>query len=116
MSDVIAVDDTTFTAAVEGNETGLVLVDFWAPWCGPCRVMSPVVDAVAAEYAGRLRVVKVDVDQSPRTAERFRIRSIPTIMLFKNGEPIGGFSGLAKKAMIDALLKPEVTPVNADVA
>lgn len=77
--------------------------------------MSPVVDAVAAEYAGRLRVVKVDVDQSPRTAERFRIRSIPTIMLFRNGESVGGFSGVATKAMIDVWLKPEVTPLNADV-
>jgi thioredoxin len=116
MPNVIAVDDTTFTAAVEASDAGLVLVDFWAPWCGPCHFMSPVIDAVAAEYAGRLRVVKVDVDQSPRTADRFRIRSIPTIMLFRNGESVGGFSGVAKKAMIDMLLKPEVTPLNAEVA
>ena len=116
MPNVIAVDDTTFTAAVEANDPGLVLVDFWAPWCAPCRVMNPVIDAIAAEYAGRLRVVKVDVDQSPRTADRFRIRSIPTIMLFRNGESVGGFSGVAKKATIDVLLKRGVTPLDADVA
>lgn len=116
MSNVIAVDDTTFTAAVEGNDAGLVLVDFWAPWCAPCRFMSPVINAVAAEYAGRLRVVKVDVDQSPRTADRFGIRSIPTITLFKNGEPVGGFSGFATKATIDVLLRSEVPPLHADVS
>lgn len=116
MSNVIAVDDTTFAAVVEGHDAGLVLVDFWAPWCAPCRFMSPVIDAVAAEYAEQLRVVKVDVDQSPRTADRFGIRSIPTITLFKNGEPVGGFSGVAAKATIDVLLRSEVLALHADVA
>ncbi|MCR4341217.1 MAG: thioredoxin [Gemmatimonadaceae bacterium] len=116
MSNVIAVDDTTFTAAVEGSDAGLVLVDFWAPWCVPCRLMGPVVDAVAAKYAGRLRVVKVDVDRSPLTAYRFGIRSIPTITLFKNGEPVGGFSGFATKATIDVLLRSEIPPLHAGVS
>lgn len=104
MSRIIEADDTTFTAEVEGDEAGLVLVDFWAPWCGPCRFMSPIIERVAAEYTGRLRVVKVDVDRSPQTADRFGIRSIPTLALFQNGSPIGGFSGAGTKATVDLFL------------
>ncbi|MEN6401811.1 MAG: thioredoxin [Armatimonadia bacterium] len=64
------------------------LVDFWAPWCGPCRMMSPVVDAVAAKYAGRLKVGKVNVDEDADLAGRFGIRSIPTLMIFKGGQQV----------------------------
>ncbi|MEN6302736.1 MAG: thioredoxin [Armatimonadia bacterium] len=64
------------------------LVDFWAPWCGPCRMMSPVVDAVAAKYAGRLKVGKVNVDEAADLAGRFGIRSIPTLMIFKGGQQV----------------------------
>lgn len=104
MSYALAADDATFADVIEAPGAGVALVDFWAAWCGPCRFLSPVIDSLAAEYAGRVRVVKLDVDLNPRTAKRFDIRSIPTVKLFKNGEVVAGFSGLASKATIAALL------------
>jgi thioredoxin 1 len=67
---------------------GLVLVDFWATWCPPCRRLAPTVEAVAADYAGRLTVAKVDVDESPELAQRYGIQSIPTLILFRDGKPV----------------------------
>ena len=104
MPNVIEVDDTTFETQVEAKDAGLVLVDFWAPWCGPCRLMAPIMEKLAAEHAGRLRVVKVDVDRSPLTADRFGIRSIPTTALFLDGAPLVGFAGAATKAAVDSFL------------
>jgi thioredoxin 1 len=79
-----------------------VLVDFWATWCGPCRMMSPTVDSVADEYAGRAKVGKLNVDDNPEIAGRYGIRSIPTLLLFKNGEIQEQLVGLVGK---DALTK-----------
>ena len=78
-------DDTTFDAVVT-QSTVPVLVDLWAPWCGPCRMVSPVVERMAAKYPGRLKVTKVNVDGSPRTAARFQAMSIPTLLLVKDGQ------------------------------
>lgn len=91
---------------------GLVLVDFWATWCPPCRRLAPTVDALAAEYEGRLSVAKVDVDESPELAERFGIQSIPTLMLFRDGQPVDQRLGALPlgelKGFVDARL-PETT-------
>jgi thioredoxin 1 len=76
---------------------GTVLVDFWASWCGPCLRMGPTIDAVAQEYAGKLTVGKMNVDENPRTPERFQIRSIPTLLLFKSGQLVESIVGLVPK-------------------
>lgn len=81
----------TFQAALSGDTP--VLVDFWATWCGPCRMMAPVVDKVAQEYAGRLRVGKVNVDESPELAEKFMVMNIPTLVLIKGGEQVDRIIG-----------------------
>ena len=80
-----------------------VLVDFWATWCGPCRMMAPIVEEIAAEYDGKVTVGKVNVDDEPELANAFEIDSIPTLMVFKNGEVAGTLVGLRKKEDIVAL-------------
>lgn len=83
--DTLEFTDQNFEEQVLKSEKA-VLVDFWAEWCGPCRMMGPTVDALATEYAGRAKVGKVNVDVSPAVASQFNIRSIPTLLLFKNGQ------------------------------
>ena len=81
-----------------------VLVDFWATWCGPCRVMAPVIDEVAGEYAGRAKVGKLDVDQNPAAPNRYQVRGIPTLVLFKNGNVVDQVVGAVGKDKVTAML------------
>ena len=85
MSDqIVHTSDGNFDADVLQNDKA-VLIDFWADWCGPCKVIAPLIDEVASEYAGRLTVMKLDLEKNPNTAQKFGVRSIPTLMLFKDG-------------------------------
>ncbi len=81
-----------------------VLVDFWAPWCGPCKMVGPVVEEIAAEYAGRARVVKLNTDENQEVAQAYRIMSIPTLAIFKGGKVVDGIIGAAPKQMLRELL------------
>ena len=85
-----------------------VLVDFWAPWCGPCRMVGPIVDELAQEYAGKLKVVKVNTDEAPSIAGQYNIMSIPTLMIFKNGERVDQVIGSQPKQAIAAKVQPHL--------
>lgn len=80
-----------------GQVAGWVLADFWAPWCGPCRAMMPDLDALAAEFAGQVTFVKINIDENPELAERFRVQAIPQVYLFRDGGVIAGFNGRASR-------------------
>jgi len=95
----LVVTDATFAADVEGAALP-VLVDAWAPWCGPCRMIAPVIEQLASEMAGRVRVTKLNVDENPLTASRFGLRSIPTLLLIKDGREIDRMLGVQPKAEI----------------
>lgn len=97
MSKPIAVNDGNFGEVVLRARTP-VLVDFWAPWCAPCRFVAPIVDELAEEYAGRVAFGKLNTDENPSTAIHYGIRSIPTLILFKEGKPVSSVVGLRPKA------------------
>jgi thioredoxin len=97
-SDTIALTDKGFDEAVVAHPQ--LVVDFWAPWCGPCRVLGPVLDEVAREQAGRVVVAKVNVDEQPGLAGRFGVRSIPTVIFFKHGQAVDTVVGAVPKAEI----------------
>jgi thioredoxin 1 len=105
MADLTNVSDDNFQAEVLENEQP-VLVDFWAPWCGPCRVVAPVLEEIAAEQADKLRVVKLNVDDNQRTAAQFGVMSIPTMILFKNGAPAKTIVGAYPKRRLEQELEP----------
>lgn len=96
-------DDSNFAQTI--NKYPLLLVDFWAPWCGPCRMMSPIIDQVGKEYIGKLVVGKVNVDENPHISGQFGISSIPTLILFKRGQAVNNIIGSVSKSKIDEMVR-----------
>src|SRR5262245_9295373 len=95
----VTVTDATFADQVERSPVP-VLLDLWAPWCGPCRMVAPVLEELASEMAGRVRVAKLNVDENPRTAARFKVQGIPTLLAIKNGQEVDRMVGVQPKAEI----------------
>lgn len=100
---VFEVSDATFEQEVLQSDQP-VLVDFWAAWCGPCRALAPTVDAIAVEYSGKLKVMKMDVDRNPATPGRYNVRGIPALILFKGGQVADQIVGFVPKDTIDKSL------------
>jgi thioredoxin 1 len=99
MADLLAVSDESFEREVLQSATP-VLIDFWAPWCAPCRAISPVVEEIASDYAGKLKVVKMNVDDNPKTPQRFGVRGIPNLIIFQGGEVKEQIVGAVPKAQL----------------
>ena len=100
---IIHVTDSSFEADVLKNSTP-VLLDFWAEWCGPCKMIAPILDQIATEYAGKVVIAKMNVDENPKTPMRFNVRGIPTLILFKNGQAEGQKIGAVRRADVAAFL------------
>lgn len=99
---ILELDDSTFDTSIK---SGVVLVDFWAPWCGPCRIQGPILERVSEMIGSRALIAKVNVDEAPQIAARFGIRSIPTLAIFKDGDPVGAFLGVQQAATLVAALE-----------
>ena len=104
MANASPVTDANFEAEVEKHD-GLAVVDFWAVWCGPCRMIAPIVEQLAADYAGKAKVLKLDVDTNQRTAMKFNIRSIPQVLFFKNGKVVDTVVGAVPRTTLEAKFK-----------
>jgi len=102
LSSPIHVTDTNFEETIKNSK--IVLIDFWAAWCGPCRALAPTIDEIAQDYSGKAAIGKLDVDSNPSTAEKFQVFSIPTMILFKNGQEAERLVGLCVKKNITAII------------
>ena len=107
MSNIIAVTDANFEQEVEKHD-GLAVVDFWATWCGPCRMIAPILEQLSTEYAGRVKVTKLDVDANIKTGSRFNVRSIPTLLFFKGGKVVDQIIGAVPRTHIESKLQQHV--------
>ena len=105
---LVTVTDGNFGQEIEGAN-GLALVDFWAAWCGPCRMVAPVIEQLATEYEGKVRVGKLDVDANQQTAMRFNIRSIPSILFFKDGAHVDTVVGAVPKALLERKINEHIS-------
>ena len=110
MENEIVLTDQNFDEQIK-NHPEAILVDFWAPWCMPCRIVAPILSDMAKDYTGRLKVGKVNVDENPMTATRFGISSIPTLMLFKDGQKVDQWVGAMPRPMLESVLKPHLPEI-----
>jgi len=104
---VLTLTDGNFQSEVLDSQQP-VLVDFWAPWCGPCKMIAPTIDAVATEYVGKVRVGKVNTDDNPKTASSYSISAIPTVLLFKGGQIVDRFVGVVNKDKLTTSLNTQL--------
>ncbi len=108
MANTVAVTDSTFDQVVLESTTP-VLVDFWATWCRPCQMVAPILEELTKEYAGKLTIAKLDVDQNQQTASKFRVMSIPTMIIFKQGKPVANIVGFKPKEQLKKELDAALT-------
>jgi thioredoxin 1 len=111
MKNVIEGTDLNFEQEVLKSDT-LVLVDFWAPWCGPCRIVSPIVEEIADNYEGKIKVVKLNADENQNTAVTYGIRSIPTLGIFKDGQVVDAVIGAVPKQHLEEKIKPHLASIH----
>jgi len=104
MANVLEITDANFDSEVKQSQQP-VLIDFWAPWCGPCRKLGPIIEELAGEYAGKIKIAKVNVDENQKKASEFGISGIPAVFLFVNGEVRERLVGLQPKSQFDAILR-----------
>ena len=109
---VVAVTDATFGSEVEGH-AGLAVVDLWATWCGPCRMIAPILEELAVEFQGKVKVTKLDVDSNPMISQRFNVRSIPTLLFFRDGKLVDTVVGALPKPALTERFKRNVGATQA---
>ena len=102
----VILSDATFSSEI--SKYPLMVVDFWAAWCGPCRMVAPIVEQLAKEYSGRVAFGKLNVDENPLTSNEFQVQSIPTLLIFRDGQPVDGIIGAAPKYQIESKLKAQL--------
>src|SRR5205814_7025527 len=102
----IILSDATFSSEI--SKYPLMVVDFWAAWCGPCRMVAPIVEQLAKEYSGRVAFGKLNVDENPLTSGEFQVQSIPTLLIFRDGQPVDGIIGAVPKYQIESKLKAQL--------
>jgi thioredoxin 1 len=102
----IILSDATFSSEI--SKYPLMVVDFWAAWCGPCRMVAPIVEQLAKEYSGRVAFGKLNVDENPLTSSEFQVQSIPTLLIFRDGEPVDGIIGAVPKYQIESKLNAQL--------